>query len=285
MKNIWIIGCGNIGRRLFTRISYLYQQPGTSAIIRSKASYTLCHKLGMNTLLHNLDRPQALDKTKFQGAEVYYLAPPPKNGITDDRIHRFLQQIEDAPRKIVLISTTGVYGNCNGEWIDESRPLNPQTDRAIRRVAAESILKEWASYYEKSYIILRVPGIYSLDRLPLARLKKQLPVVRASEAAFTNRIHADDLAEICIKAMSSPLTGEVFNTTDGNPGTMVDYFNKIADYACLERPEQISLANAKETLSEGMLSYAEESRRIGNAKLLDVLGIKLKYPTLESTLK
>ncbi len=286
MKNIWIIGCGDIGRRVAKRISDLYQnnEYRTSALVRSAESREQCQTLGINAINYDLDSSQALDKNDFLNAEIYYFAPPPKLGTKDNRLKNFLDQVTNAPHKVVLISTTGVYGDCQGAWIDESRALNPQTDRAVRRVDAERVLLEWSAQHQKASIILRVPGIYSLDRLPLARLKKKLPVVQASEAAFTNRIHADDLANICIEAMNSHFTLEVFNATDGDPSTMVDYFNKIADYAGLERPQQISLEEAKKSLSAGMLSYAVESRRIGNTKLLNVLGIKLKHPTLVSTL-
>ena len=287
MKNIWIIGCGDIGRRVFKRLETLYQnhEHRTTALVRSQESQQLCQRLGMNTLVYDLDQPTVLDKIQFKDSEIYYFAPPPKAGDTDTRLSHFLKTVGDTPAKIVLISTTGVYGDCQGDWIDESRPVNPQTGRAIRRVSAETSLNKWASLNKKPFIILRVPGIYSLDRLPLARLKKKLPVVQASEAAFTNRIHADDLANICIKAMESSFTEEIFNTTDGNPGTMVEYFNQIADFAGLERPQQISLKEAQQSLSAGMLSYAGESRRIGNAKLLNVLNINLQYPTFASTLK
>ena len=287
MKNIWIIGCGDIGRRVAKCIADLYQNHDyrTSALVQTERSAQLCKKLRITPIVYNLDDPQPLDKKSFEEAEIYYFAPPPKTGASDDRIYNFLNQLADTPRRVVLISTTGVYGDCQGEWINESRPLNPQTDRAKRRVAAEQTLVNWAAQHQKPYIILRVPGIYSLDRLPLERLRKKLPVVQASEAAFTNRIHADDLAHICVEAMNSELIAEVFNATDGDPGTMVDYFNQIADYSGLARPQQISMQEAKKSLSAGMLSYAGESRRIGNAKLLKLLGIKLKHPTLASTLK
>ena len=287
MKNIWIIGCGDIGRRVFNRISQLYQneEHSTSALVKSNESYEICMSLGINAHLVNLDEPISLEKAAFKNAEIFYFAPPPKTGDTDNRLENFLSHIKDLPLKIVLISTTGVYGDCKGEWIDEAQPLNPQTDRAKRRASAEMQLTKWAKVHQKPYIILRVPGIYALDRLPLSRLKKKLPVVQSSEAAFTNRIHADDLAFVCIKAMESNFTQEIFNVTDGSPGTMVDYFNAIADYSGLERPKQISLEEAQSTLSAGMLSYAGESRKIGNEKLLSQLGLSLEYPTLKSTLK
>ena len=171
MKNIWIIGCGDIGHRVFKRIARLYQNqhPRTSAFVRTQQSSIQCQQLGMTATVYDLDNPQPLNKADFEGAEIFYFAPPPKTGNTDTRIHNFLNQIENAPRKVVLISTTGVYGDCQGQWIDESQPLNPQTDRAKRRVAAEQALTKWASRYNKPYVILRVPGIYALERLPRAR--------------------------------------------------------------------------------------------------------------------
>lgn len=287
MNQIWIIGCGDIGLRVAKRINDLYQNVPhrTSALIRSESSAVECRKRGLEALVHDLDKAEPLDAKLFDNASVYYFAPPQKTGESDTRIAHFLNQVGDSPSRIVLISTTGVYGNSHGQWIDENTPVDPQTGRAKRRISAERQVQKWAENFKREYIILRVPGIYAKDRLPLERLKKNLPVVRASEAAFTNRIHADDLANICIQAMQSDLSGEVFNTTDGHPGTMVDYFNKVADYAGLQRPPQISFAEAKQKLSKGMLSYAMESRRIRNNKLLKLLKITLKYPTLDSGLK
>lgn len=287
MQKIWIIGCGDIGQRVATRINDLYQNAPyhTSALVRAKDSATRCQALGLNTLIHDLDSTDLLPTTDFNNAWVFYFAPPPKEGDTDTRLHRFLQQLSNAPKRIVLISTTGVYGNCHGAWVDEETPINPQTNRAKRRASAEAQLQQWATQHQREYIILRVPGIYSKQRLPITRLQNKLPVVQASEAAYTNRIHADDLAQVCINAMQSPLNAEVFNVTDGQPSTMVDYFNHIADYAGLERPPQISLSEAKQKLSKGMLSYALESRRISNDKLLNLLNIKLDFPTLSDALK
>lgn len=287
MQQIWIIGCGDIGRRVAKRINDLYQNVPhrTSALIRGEDSANLCQSLGLETLIHDLDHANPLSPEKFTNSLVYYFSPPQRSGDEDTRLMHFLNQVGDTPKRIILISTTGVYGDSHGEWIDEETPVNPQTDRAKRRFSAEQQLLQWAEQFQREYIILRVPGIYAKDRLPLERLKKNLPVVQISEAGYTNRIHADDLAEICITAMQSDLTGEVFNATDGCPSTMVDYFNQIADYAGLNHPPQISLKEAKQQLSEGMLSYAMESRRIRNSKLLSLLNVTLKYPTLPSALK
>ena len=160
--------------------------------------------------------------------------------------------------------------------------MNPKADRAYRRLSAEQALQDWAKRHHKEYMILRVPGIYAQDRLPLERLKKGLAVVNESEAGWTNRIHADDLAQACKAAMHCEKANQIINITDGNPSTMTEYFNQVADYAGLPRPPQISMKEAEATLSKGMVSYLKESRRIRNKKMLDTLNISLKYPSLKT---
>ena len=301
--NIWIIGCGDIGRR----VARLYQKMAKESnkplnkplnefvkeqringLVYSERSQNVCQAANINTLRADLDQAlagQALTPDHFQHACIFYFAPPANRGEVDHRLQNFLDFVKDRPQKIVLISTTGVYGDSQGAWIDESFPLAPKADRAKRRVHAEHCLTQWATQYQKSAVVLRVPGIYAADRLPLARIKKRLPIVQSSEAGWTNRIHADDLATVCQTAMQLNPPSRVYNVTDGSPSTMTDYFNQVADYAGLERPPQISMQEAVNTLSQGMVSYLQESRRISNQKMLDELTIVLRYPNLSTGLK
>lgn len=280
--NIWIVGCGDIGRR----VASLYQKDNIDAraLVSSAASASQCQQLNLDTLIYDLDADNPLDSQAFENAQLFYFVPPPKTGVEDTRLQKFLSRVTQLPKKIVLISTTGVYGDSQGEWIDEDFTLNPVADRAKRRLSAENTLKNWAKRYQKEFVILRVPGIYAKDRLPLQRLKKGLPVVNEAEAGWTNRIHADDLAKICKRAMEIKPASTVYNTTDGSPSTMTDYFNQIADFAGLPRPPQISMEQAVATLSKGMVSYLKESRRISNDRLIRELGIELEYPDLLSGL-
>ncbi|MCP4010690.1 MAG: NAD-dependent epimerase/dehydratase family protein [Proteobacteria bacterium] len=185
----------------------------------------------------------------------------------------------------MLISTTGVYGDCEGARVDETTPVKPKADRALRRADAETSLLEWAEKNKVDYLILRVPGIYAPDRLPLKRLEAGTPVVAQDEAPWTNRIHADDLATVCFAALHSPVANEIINVADDAPGNMTEYFFAVADYAGLPRPPEISLQQARQSLSPGMLSYLAESRRIDNSKMKKLLNIKLKYPTLKQGLE
>lgn len=292
-NNLWIIGCGDIGRRVAgLYLKALSQQADVkiNAVVSSNESKKECETIGLEAFVIDLDNDDVSEALlihghKIENAPLFYFAPPPSLGREDTRLSHFLSSLSHQPKRIVLISTTGVYGDSKGEWIDESFELSPEADRAHRRLSAETALKAWAERYSRAYIILRVPGIYAKDRLPLVRLKKKLPVVKRSEAAWTNRIHADDLAQVCQKAMESTISGEIYNVTDGHPSTMTDYFNQVADYAGLAHPPQISMQEAELTLSAGMVSYLRESRRISNAKMLKELKVKLLYPSLKEGLQ
>ena len=283
-NKLWIIGCGDIGRRVAKR--YLNQTSNIHALVSSQVSKERCDALGINSIILDLDNKNVLVNlgNQIQGSQLFYFVPPPRYGIEDTRLQNFLTSLSTQPRRIVLISTTGVYGDSNGEWVDENHPIKPQAERAQRRLSAEQTLQEWAQTYQREIIILRVPGIYAKDRLPLTRLKKRLPVVNQEEAGWTNRIHADDLAMVCKAAMESNSSGEIYNVTDGHPSTMTEYFNQVADYANLPRPPQISMQQAEATLSAGMVSYLQESRRISNRKMLDELDVELVYPSLKQGL-
>lgn len=281
-QNVWIMGCGDIGRR----VGKLYQQEGIKAIgwVRGEESLHLGLEQGLAMRKGDVDRGSFFPIFALDEALVYWFMPPQPSGETDDRIRRFLKGVDAAPKRVVLISTTGVYGDCAGRWIDESEPLKPVAARAKRRADAEATVQEWAARFGGEIVILRVPGIYAPDRLPLERLQRGEPVLRTEEAPWTNRIHADDLAMVCKQAMEAAPPGAIYNATDGNPSTMTDYFNQVADYAGLPRLPQVSMAEAQTSMSAGMLSYLQESRRIRNDKLLTELNIRLQYPSLAAGL-
>ena len=192
---------------------------------------------------------------------------------------------EQLPTRVVCISTSGVYGDCGGEWVTEETPINPQTSRAQRRVDAEVTLKEWGREHDVPVVILRVTGIYGPGRLPLARIQQGHPVLCENESPPTHRIHAEDLAAICVTAAEKAADGDIFNVSDGQPGTMTQYFNAASDLLDLPRLPQIDMVEAKQVMNPMMLSYLTETRRMDNRKMLEHLGVKLMYPDLESGLK
>jgi len=279
---IHIVGCGDIGRR----VAPLCLRAGNqvAAWVKTDSSLQACQALGLETHRANFDEPIKFENPHSKH-QILYTIPPPPHGKRDTRLSAFLEQLNaNKVSKFVLISTTGVYGDCAGAWVDESTPLNPTADRALRRADAEASLQAWAKRHAVDYLILRVPGIYAPDRLPLKRLKAGTPVVARNEAPWTNRIHADDLASVCFAALHNKAANEIINVSDDAPCSMTDYFFAVADYAGLPRPPEISQKEAGDTLSQGMLSYLAESRRIRNNKMKNLLNIKLSYPTLEQGL-
>ncbi|MBI3547403.1 MAG: SDR family oxidoreductase [Gammaproteobacteria bacterium] len=284
MTRIIIIGCGDIGRR----VARLEQSAGNvvTALTRSEESARRLRALGIEPISGDLDVPNTLTKLPAEDAWIYYFAPPPDHGITDPRLQAVVANLkkENLPARAVLISTTGVYGDCRGEWVTEERPPNPQADRAKRRLAAETILRSWSEKNNVTSVILRVPGIYGPDRLPEKRLRAGEPVVRAEESPFSNRIHADDLARACMAAMRRGRAGAIYNVSDGHPTTMTDFFYGVADLLKIARPPAISLQAAQQRLGADILSYLAESKRIDNRRLREELGIELKYPDLASGL-
>jgi nucleoside-diphosphate-sugar epimerase len=217
---------------------------------------------------------------------LFYFAPPPAAGRQDARVMRLIQSFQEAasPLRVVYLSTSGVYGDCQGEWVDENRAPKPEVDRARRRLDAESRWQAWSRETGGELVILRVAGIYGPGKLPVQRLQTGQPMVSEEDSPVTNHIHSLDLVQICLAAMQRGRSGEVYNVSDGHPGSMTGYFNRVADFLGLPRPPLITKAQAKQQLSPGMLSYLRESRRLSNKKMLDELAIKLQYPNLDAGL-
>lgn len=284
MNDVLIVGCGDIGRR----VAALCQADGQSltGLVQSAASAACVQAAGIRPRQADLDAPATLKTARYAGQRIYYFAPPPAEGDTDPRMANFLASIaaDDLPQRIVYISTTGVYGDCGGAWITEAQSVNPRTPRGKRRLDAENSLRAWQARTGVPVVILRVPGIYGPGRLPLERLRKALPVLHEAEAPYSNRIHAEDLARVCLAAMQRGTPGAVYNVADNQPTTMSHYFNQIADALGLPRPPAVSMAEARATLTPAMLSFIEESRRIDNRKLREELGVELLYPDLASGL-
>ncbi len=282
LDSILIIGCGDIGRR----VANLYRDRGVpvSALTRHQTTADALSSQSFTAFVGDLDRPETLPGLPTRDSPVFYFVPPPRHGEGDLRLHVFLSRITDQalPRKLIYISTSGVYGDCRGARVAEDTAPKPGTDRARRRLAAETLIQEWERTYGIPTAILRVGGIYGPGRLPVDRLRQGAPVLHEQECGYTNRIHADDLAAVCVAAAER---GQgIYNVSDGNPSTMTDYFNRVADLYGLPRPPQINLAEAQTRLSAEMMSYLNESRRLDNRKMLGELHVRLRYPSLREGL-
>jgi nucleoside-diphosphate-sugar epimerase len=282
--HVLIVGCGYVGRRLALRLGERFDVTG---LVRSAASVAELAAADIRAVALDLDRvragaaiPERLDQ-----AAIVYLAPPPPLGESDLRLDRFLQLATVPPRTFVYMSTTGVYGDAAGALIDESSPLKPRTDRARRRVSAEEMTRVWCNERRVRRVVLRTPGIYGPERLPLEQLRRREPVVRAQDAGVSNRIHVDDLVEACIAAIMNPEARGVYNVTDGAPMTSTEFMDRLARIAGLPPPPQVPMEEAQLTFSDQRLSFINESRRISNERMLKDLGVKLRYANLDEGIR
>ena len=276
---VWIIGFGDIARRVARRL--LDQGKAVTGLVRRTEAAKELKAMGVQSVAADLDEAVSLMTVAVNAADVYFFAPPSSVDENDWHMRNFLAAITgQRPRKILYISTTGVYGNSHGAWVNEQTPTNPNTDRGKRRLDAEQHLQAYGARNNIPVVILRVGGIYGPGRLPLRQLESGRPVLTDEDSGYTNRIHADDLAMICTEAMER---GEgIYNVSDGKPGTMAQYFTDLAEALGYPIPERISLEEARDVLPAGMLSYLEESRRLDTTRLMDELKVELQYPDLAS---
>jgi nucleoside-diphosphate-sugar epimerase len=231
----------------------------------------------------DLDRLDTLGSLGGWADTVLHCAPPPAAGTSDPRTTNLLASLDAGgilPSRIVYISTSGVYGDCGGELVDELRPANPQTQRAVRRVDAETQLLAWGERQKSAVVILRAPGIYAADRLPVERLMRAKPTLIDEEDVYTNHIHADDLAAIARAALEPTALAGVYNASDDTHLKMGEWFDLCAERLGLPKPPRVTRSQAAREIPEIQLSFMNESRRLSNRKMKEALGVRLTYPTV-----
>ncbi|HEX2604038.1 MAG TPA: sugar nucleotide-binding protein, partial [Oxalicibacterium sp.] len=239
---------------------------------------------GAIPLLADLDRPATLARLAQLATHIVHLAPPQSDGVIDCRTRNLVAILPERAH-LVYVSTTGVYGDCGGEFVEETRRIAPRNARAQRRADAERVLRAWARRAQGRLSILRVPGIYAGDRLPIERLQKRLPALTAEEDVCTNHIHADDLAHIVVAALHRGMPQRVYHAVDDSSMKMGEYFDAVADANGLPRPPRLPRAELEKQVTPTMLSFMSESRRLSNTRIKSELGVRLRYPTVDIALR
>lgn len=282
---ILIVGCGDIGARVLKQLTR-FATYRVFALTSRLARFPEIRGMGAIPILGDLDQADSLWRLKGLASTVIHLAPPQNTGSSDLRTHnllRILAQGSPGVRRLVYVSTTGVYGDCSGGDAVETRIANPQSERAKRRFDAEWQLRNWALLHQVKLTILRVPGIYDANRLPIDRLKAGTPALLPAEDAYSNHIHADDLARIVCAAVYYGKPQRVINACDGTQTKMGDYFDQVADAFGLDRPPRLPADQVQNLVSSMLWSFMRESRRVRNDRLKE-LKVRLRYPTTQAFL-
>ena len=293
MTRILIAGCGDIALRVARLLPDNYSLFG---LLRNPARQAELRAAGIIPFPADLDNPASLQRLRGLAHTVLHFAPPPVSSpiepardaiFIDTRTRNLLAALSQGrlPQRLIYISTSGVYGDCAGAVVDETRALHPKTTRAQLRVSAENQIRNWAKHNGVRASILRVPGIYAAERLPLERLKKGTPALVAAEDGYTNHIHADDLAQCVIAAMTRAKPNRIYHTVDDSRMKMGEYFDAVADAFALPHAARISRAEAKNVLSPMLLSFMNESRRLTNTRMKRELNVVLRYPTVAHALQ
>ncbi len=276
LPRLLIVGCGDVGMRLLPLVRARFR---VFAVTSSVERCAALRAAGAVPIVADLDDRASLARLKGLANYIVHLAPPPGQGAFDRRTRSLSAILPDGAR-LVYVSTSGVYGDCQGQRIDETRPVAPINARAIRRVDAERVLREWARRSRSSLAIVRAPGIYARERLPLERLHKGTPALRVEDDVYTNHIHADDLARIVALALMRGLPGRIYNAVDDTELQMAEYFDAVADAFGLSRPPRLARAELVQQVSPQLMSFMSESRRIGNRRIKQELGVRLRYPAM-----
>lgn len=283
MQRLLIIGCGDIARRTLPLLQRHYR---LYALLRNPAQHDYWRMRGVTPIAGDLDDAATLRRIGGLAEAVLHLAPPPNTGVSDTRTLHLLAALSRGrpPRRMVYISTSGVYGDCAGARVDETYHIQPQNARACRRADAEQQIRSWAARTGVRVSILRVPGIYADDRLPLERIRAGTPAIVATEDGYSNHIHGDDLARILLAALRHGKSNRSYNTSDNGEMKMGEYFDTVADAFQLPHPPRISRAEAQRLLPASLLSFMNESRRLVNVRMKRELQVRLNYPTVEKEL-
>ena len=228
-----------------------------------------------------LDFANPLDDTGItelkQATHVLVSIPPEEEGM--DPVLRFHgADLASSPNLqwVGYLSTTGVYGDSGGEWVDETTPPNPTQSRSIRRLQAETLWQEWGKAAGIPVDIFRLAGIYGPGRNVLEQIRAGTAQRVDKPGQYFSRIHVEDIARVLLAAMEKP-AGEIYNLCDDEPAPS----HEVVAYGCwllgVSPPPLVPFEEAQ--LSEMAKSFYAGNRRVRNGKIKEKLGVSLLYPT------
>lgn len=286
MANSLIVGAGYTGRFLFKRL----KQKNNAIFTLSRSMQFLNNPSHITANLDNQNTLASLSEPIQEIKAIYYLAPPSPDNIEETRVRYFIRLLLDyVPTsthiKIVYVSTTGVYGDQNSAWVDEKTQVKPDTLKSKRRLSAEQQFLELNKKANIDVVILRVPGIYGPERIPLNKIKQGCKIIKQEQSGYTNLIHVNDLVTILINAMQKGQPGEIYNISDGHPIKSSEYYSLVAKIANLPAPQEVSREVAKQTFARARLDFLMQSRRLSVEKMQTQLQPQLKYSNLKEGIK
>uniref|UniRef100_B8HN71 NAD-dependent epimerase/dehydratase n=1 Tax=Cyanothece sp. (strain PCC 7425 / ATCC 29141) TaxID=395961 RepID=B8HN71_CYAP4 len=278
---VLILGCGYTGSRLarFLQSQAIPVQGTTRSGMCPLEVEIPCFAFSSDVAAQTSLNPIALE-----GATHVLTTIPPNEQGNDPIVQSLLPQLEQLARQGTLqwfgyLSTTGVYGDTGGAWVDETSPLQPQNQRSQHRVKTETTLLNSALPTH----IFRLPGIYGPGRSVFERIRSGTAQRIDRPGHVFSRIHVDDIVQTLWRSMLQPACGEIYNVSDDEPCEPADLITLACELLSVQPPEWIPYHQVK--LSPMAASFWSECRRVENYKIKNQLGVKLLYPTYREGLQ
>jgi len=271
------LGLGYTARRLGHAL--LKQGWRVAGTARTEDGAAALRKEGFEGLVFDRGHPlQAETLARFEN--ILVSVPPDDAGdpVLDAMGDAFIgTDVGESVRWIGYLSTTGVYGDTGGAWVDETSPPHPTQARSIRRLEAETAWLDLWRRHGRPVEVFRLAGIYGPGRSALdsVRAGRAHRVVKPGHVVC--RIHVDDIGQVLRAAMAKPSPGWIFNLADDDPAPPQDVITEACALLNVQPPPEAPLAEAD--LSPMARSFYADTRRVWNGRIKGRLGIRLLYPT------
>lgn len=232
---------------------------------------------GVRPLLWPCDMAAALDGV----THVLTSVAPDAEGDPVLRIgHEAIRAAAPGLAWVGYLSTTGVYGDHDGGWVDEDSATDPATVRGQRRVLAE---QEWLGIEGLPVHVFRLAGIYGPGRGPFAKLRKGVAQRVIKKNQIFSRTHVEDIAQVLEASIARPNPGRIYNVCDDDPAPPQDVIEYAAELLGMPPPPAVAFDEA--TMSPMARSFYSDSKRVRNDRIKDELGVRLLHPTYKATLR
>ena len=280
-RKVFCFGFGQVAKYFVKKI--IKEESALEINISSrKKTHTLTFEnLDLNSYEFNEEKIDKNINTKIQDADFILVSIPP---IIDGDIvlKNFKEIIKKSKTKwITYLSATSVYGNHDGEWVNEDSETKPTSISGIKRLQAES---QWLKFSNENNLplqIFRLSGIYSLQNNVLRRLISGQAKIVKKENHFFSRIHVEDIANLLFHSMKKFKSNEIYNVSDDKPASQEEIASYGSKLLKIKSPEFLEL----DTLEDGMLKdFYKDSKKVDNQKVKDFFNYQLTYPTYKEGL-
>jgi nucleoside-diphosphate-sugar epimerase len=274
--NIFCFGFGQVAKNFIKKLSIEQYNINLSVTSRSETSKKILNGINYNSYLFNSKKFDQNLVVKLKEADHILVSIPPENQ-EDIVVKNFSKFIKSSKVKwITYLSATSIYGDHNGEWVNENSKTNPISNKGIARLKAENA---WVSLEKDNKIpvqIFRLSGIYSNEKNILLRLKSGDVKLINKKNHYFSRIHVDDISNILFKSLSKFKSGEIYNLSDDKPATSEDVTLFGAKMLNIENIEKIEVDQIK---SEMLKNFYNESKKVSNKKVKSYFNYNLKFPS------